>query len=266
MMVSSLVRYTRHIPKRIGQLFLQDCCCELCLDPVTQAQSSCSFLCNGCYKELPVALSVCSHCSEPMPPASRAQPQRCLRCQQHPPEYDYSHCRFLFHPPINLWIRAAKDKRQEYWLYRLATLMLEQPPAMLNQVDALVYIPSHWWTHWKRGYNPSEVLARALSHSTGIPIQEGCLHKRFARDQRHLSARERRNNLATSLHSGNQNLAQKHLLIIDDVMTTGATASAAAMALKHQGARIVGIWALARTPPTRRLMHNAPSTIGRKSS
>lgn len=263
-MVRSLVQKARKLPVHIGQLFLQDCCCELCLGPVSTTSTTHGFLCQKCHQQLPDLPPACSHCSEPLMSGSASL--RCLRCQQHPPEYDYSHCRFLFQPPVSLWIRAAKDKRQEHWLYRLADLMLEQPPVSLDQVDALVCVPSHWWTRWKRGYNPSEVLAHRISQMTGIPIQAHSLHKRFARDQRHLSARERRKNLSSSLRPGNQKLTAKHLLIIDDVMTTGATAAAAAIALKQQGARIVGIWALARTPPSRFLMHNGSSTTGRTSS
>lgn len=262
----SLLKYkchTRHLLATITQAFIKDCCCELCLGPIGQPGHSPSFLCQACFNDLPAIPPSCSHCSEPLShPKAGQTHQRCLRCQLHPPEYDYSHYRFLFQSPVDLWIRAAKDKRQEHWLGRLSELMLDKPPASLSRVDGLVVIPSHWLARWKRGYNPAEILTRQISHRTGIPIIRNALHKRYARDQRHLSAKERHRNLAHTLLAGQQTLDQAHILVIDDVMTTGATASAAAVALKQQGASIVGIWALARTPPARFMVHNAASITG----
>lgn len=236
-----------NVPVRILRL---DCRCELCLG---QLSGTCRFLCRSCYQDLPQSSHVCSHCSEPMQhTAEQATKQRCQRCQHTPPLYDYSQCRFPYQPPINLWIRLAKDKHQEHWMKRLAEVMSMQPPSSLAHVDGLVFIPSHWLKRLKRGYNPSEHLARYLSRHIDIPIIDQALVKHHAYDQRGLNAESRRRNLSHSLLPGQLDLTGKHLLIIDDVMTTGATADAAARCLKQQGAAIVGVWALARTPPAMR--------------
>ena len=68
-------------------------------------------------------------------------------------------------------------------------------------------------------------------------------------DQRGLSRLARQRNVVSSLQAGDLKLNGLHVLLIEDVITTGATAHAAARALKQQGAAIVGVWALARTPP-----------------
>lgn len=247
----SLTYLRRSLVNRLAD----DCRCELCIGPL--GESPFPFICSSCHGTLPDKPSSCSHCGEPLSNPVRGKHQRCIKCQQHPPAYDYTHYRFLYQHPVNLWIRAAKDKHQEHWLKRLSLLMLESPPSALGQVDALVYIPSHWRTRLKRGYNPAEILARRISKQTGIDVLDHTLIKAKPREQRLLTAKERHSNLAQTLVAGKKRLNGEHLLIIDDVMTTGATASAAAHILKQRGASIVGIWALARTPPKGFIRHNA---------
>jgi ComF family protein len=128
--------------------------------------------------------------------------------------------------------------------------MIANPPTSLDSVDALVYIPSDRWRLVRRGFNVSELIAHQLSRQFDIPIIEGCLYKKHGKDQRGLSARQRRTALQSRLLAGKQNLDNKHIMIIDDVMTTGATANLAANHLIQQGARLVGVWCLARTLPS----------------
>jgi len=216
--------------------------CELCL----QATSNAFFLCHNCLKELPRARHSCSQCSEPITSAGR-----CGRCQQHPPAFDYSDCPFLYQPPLSLWIKACKDRRQLLWLPRLTGLMLTNPAAALAlaQADAITFIPSTRRKLFSRGFNITEIMARRLAKTLGVPLIDNALYKISGHDQRGLSARQRQRNLSNSLQPGQLQLKGKHIVIIEDVITTGATANAAARALKQQGAAIVGIWALARTPP-----------------
>lgn len=203
------------------------------------------FLCDACFPHLPINQPACVQCAEPL--VSLQAGLRCGRCQRRPPAFDYSHCSWQFAPPIDHWIRLCKDRRDILWLRRLAHLMNSYPPAQLASVDALVYIPSSRMHLWQRGFNVAEYLAQQVSQTWGIPIRKQTLYKQQSNDQRGLSAQQRRLNLRLSLHGGQQSLHDQHLLLIDDVMTTGATMSVAAEHLKQQGARIVGCWCLART-------------------
>lgn len=214
--------------------------CELCL----QDAGGLFFLCHRCLQELPRPDFACSQCSEPMTNAGR-----CGRCQQQPPAFDYSYCSFLYQQPISFWIKSCKDRHQLIWLSRLAGLMAQSPPANLQQADALTFIPSSRRKLFNRGFNVTEIIARKLAKRVGIPLIQHAICKISGNDQRGLSADQRHRNLRNSLQPGKQDLHGKHIVIIEDVMTTGATANAAASALKQQGASIVGIWALARTPP-----------------
>lgn len=212
--------------------------CELCL---TQAGAA-GFLCDTCLQTLARAAHACAQCAEPM-----TQPGRCGRCQSSPPAFDYGYSSFLYQPPIAHWIQAAKDREQLVWLNRLAWLQAQHPPPTIHQADALIFIPAGRKKLLYRGYNPGELLTLRLGRLLNIPVLTDALEKTGGRDQRGLSAQDRKRNLRRSLRAGKRTFCGEHLLIIDDVLTTGATADAAARILKKQGAGITGVWSLSRT-------------------
>jgi ComF family protein len=99
-----------------------------------------------------------------------------------------------------------------------------------------------------RGFNQAELLARSISSSLGIPFAKGALCRRgFARSQRRLSGRERFRNVKGVFRARNvRRLKGKSVLVVDDVLTTGATANECANALKGAGARRVFVAIVAR--------------------
>lgn len=124
--------------------------------------------------------------------------------------------------------------------------MLQRPP-LFQIADAVVYIPSHPKKLLERGFNPAELLARHVAQHLKLPVYDKALIKRKGLDQRGLSRRQRHQNIRQSLLPGQLNLSGQRILIVEDVLTTGATAIAAAQALKAQGASEVNVWALAHT-------------------
>lgn len=238
-MPSTLIKFLVNRRTERKQTFRIPGCCELCLQPAGSA----GFLCDACLQALPYSTCACSQCAEPL-----TSPGRCGRCQSSPPAYDYGFSTFLYQPPLSLWVQAAKDHEQLVWLNRLAWLMSRSPPSTLAAADALIYIPSSRRRMLQRGYNPGEILARRTAGHLGLPLYSDALVRTGGRDQRGLTATERRRNLKQSLTHGQRRFCGEHLLIVDDVMTTGATADAAARLLKRQGAGLVGIWSLCRTP------------------
>lgn len=237
----------------LGHLLKHECRCEICMEPLA-ADSLCHFLCQYCWSQLPVVHNPCCQCGDSMPHSF--QGKRCLRCQQQPPAYDYCISRFRFSSPIDQWIRLGKDKRQPEWMVRLAQLMWSGPVPPLDMVDALVYIPSHWQRLLWRGYNPAAMLAGQISRYSDIPLLDHTLLRVRHLEQRHLRVNERHRQIRTSMQGGQQPLAGLRLLLIEDVVTSGATANWAAQLLKQQGAAMVGVWTLARTPAPQ--SHTAP--------
>jgi ComF family protein len=113
--------------------------------------------------------------------------------------------------------------------------------------DVIVPMPLHWKRAWHRGFNQADLLARALSRRTGIPVAQAVRRKRATPAQAGLTRAERRVNVAGAFEIRKRNeVNSRHVLLIDDVMTTGATASACAGVLKRAGARRVTVLTLAR--------------------
>src|ERR1044072_2209632 len=97
---------------------------------------------------------------------------------------------------------------------------------------------------WNRGFNQSELLARAVSRRTGIPVAKALSRPRSTRTQAGLSNHARRQNVTRAFRA--RPVEGKRILLIDDVMTTGATAAACALALKRAGAQRVTLLTVAR--------------------
>jgi ComF family protein len=115
-------------------------------------------------------------------------------------------------------------------------------------IDAVVPVPLHWWRRVVRGYNQSAAVAYGLAGELGLPYRRWWLRRRRnTPSQKALTAGQRRENVrgAFCVRSGAP-LRGKHVLLVDDVMTTGATSNEAARALKRGGAARVTLAVLAR--------------------
>jgi ComF family protein len=121
---------------------------------------------------------------------------------------------------------------------------------LLHEADALVPVPLHWRRLWARRANQSALLARAISHQTGVPVAAAALNRVKATVQQvGLSQSERLTNVqgAFRVSMGRKSeVAGRHLVLIDDVLTSGATADACARALLRAGARNVDVLVFAR--------------------
>lgn len=113
--------------------------------------------------------------------------------------------------------------------------------------DAIVPVPLHWARRWRRGFNQSALLAREVARRCGIPVRNAVRRTRATRSQAGLSNAKRRLNMAGAFRVRKRSSVEGlRLLLIDDVMTTGATASACAQVLRRAGARYVALLTVAR--------------------
>jgi ComF family protein len=136
-------------------------------------------------------------------------------------------------------------------LARPLAAYLERAISVDEHFDAVVPVPLHWRKQWSRGFNQAELLARCVAKHRGIPVWDALRRKRATATQAGLANAGRRRNVAGAFTvKGNSRLARKlagkNILLIDDVMTTGATASACAAALKRGGANSISLLTLAR--------------------
>ena len=113
--------------------------------------------------------------------------------------------------------------------------------------DVLIPVPLHWWRKWQRGYNQSEALAEAIAGRLRLPCRASWLRRiRATPHQAGLGGTERRQSVRGAFRvAKNADLKAKSVLLVDDVLTTGATASEAAKALKEAGAARVVVAVLA---------------------
>jgi ComF family protein len=135
-----------------------------------------------------------------------------------------------------------------------------------ERVDLLTPVPLHWRRRWDRGFNQSELLAHVVSRSTGIPVRGVLRRERATAAQAGLSNTERRRNVAQAFRCHRpEEVRGKRIVLVDDVMTTGSTATACARALKAAGAARVVLLTVARAD--RRLASRAvmrdESSVGR---
>jgi ComF family protein len=116
-----------------------------------------------------------------------------------------------------------------------------------QEFDAVVAVPLHWRKRWQRGFNQAELLAREVAKRRRVPLLKALKRKRATAVQASLASAGRRRNVAGAfaMRPG-RSVAGKKILLIDDVMTTGATASACASVLKRAGAQSVSLVTLAR--------------------
>jgi ComF family protein len=133
------------------------------------------------------------------------------------------------------------------WMARAGT-------AILEEADALVPVPLHWRRLWTRRFNQSALLAKAISNESGVPVAEAAIKRVKATAQQvGLSQSERAANVQGAFRvpeQGKAEVAGRNLVLIDDVLTTGATLDACARALLRAGARSVDALTFARVVDT----------------
>ena len=116
-------------------------------------------------------------------------------------------------------------------------------------IDMIVPVPITWRRRWKRGYNQSHAIARGVSEVTGIPVNAKALRRtRFSGSQTLLSASERMGNVADSFCLRQvKGIGGKHILLVDDIVTTGATACECGKLLETAGAEKVSVMSIGCT-------------------
>lgn len=124
---------------------------------------------------------------------------------------------------------------------------LERAISVDQAIDAIVPVPLYWRKKWSRGFNQSELLARHLARRRKLPLIDALTRRKATATQAGLSSAGRRRNVAGAFQARRgTDVTDKRILLIDDVMTTGATASACAAALKRAGAKSVSLLTVAR--------------------
>ncbi|MFJ4250150.1 comF family protein [Pseudomonas helmanticensis] len=220
--------------------------CLLCDEPADAELP----ICVACETDLPWLGEHCVTCALPQTAAGRT----CSECLLEPPAFEQVVVPWLYGFPLDSLITRFKHNAKWPFGHLLADVLGQYLQHRfeegLPRPDALLPVPLAKQRLRQRGFNQAALLARWLGKSLDLPCEEDVLdrvHNTSA--QQDLDAKARKRNLlqAFSLNPDAQ-VKGRHLALIDDVLTTGATAQALARLLMKAGAARVDVYCLARTP------------------
>ncbi|MGL4317742.1 MAG: ComF family protein [Pseudomonas sp.] len=220
--------------------------CLLC-DEVADTEHA---LCSPCEAELPWLSGQCTVCALPLPSSGLT----CGECLKRAPAFDRVEAPWRYAFPLDSLITGFKH--QARWpLGRLLAGLLSHHlqhafAEGLPRPELLLPVPLSAQRLRQRGFNQAEMLANWLGASLQLPVQaHWLLRPQDSAHQQELDAAARKRNLRKAFALSDQAvLRDRHLAVVDDVLTTGATAEAIARLLRKAGAARVDIYCLARTP------------------
>ena len=208
--------------------------CQLCAEPVRGIP-----ICAGCRDDLPWISTACPRCGRPVP-----WPTTCGSCLSQPPPWQAAVVPFAWGFPVDRLVGRFKYAGALHH-GRLLGMLLAGAVAG-RAVDALVPVPLHPARLAERGYNQAAEIARPVGRRLGVPVRASlCRRVRATPAQAGLPADVRRGNPAGAF-SAARGCDGLHLAVVDDVLTTGATAAAVTRCLRRAGAAGVEVWAVAR--------------------
>jgi ComF family protein len=194
--------------------------CVFCGARTPQAER---FICGGCNGDLPYVAS-------PSPASSR------LEVEIAPLAYEF---------PVDAAIRAYKFRRRLYYAPAFADILVAAIPLLPGDIDAVLPVPLHWRRQWWRGFNQALELARPVAKQLGVPVIGNVSRRRATPFQSGLGARKRAQNLRAAF-AARGHITYRHVLIVDDVITTGTTVHELAKVVRRAGAGKVSALAVAR--------------------
>ncbi|MNP24759.1 DNA utilization protein GntX [compost metagenome] len=215
--------------------------CLLCRQPCDDQP----LLCRWCQQSLHQPCRKCRLCATPLPEHQARNELLCGRCQRRPPPWERLQVIGDYQLPYSLLIPRLKYSGQILLAPLLARLLADHlegddPP------EAIIPVPLHWWRQWWRGFNQAEEIGTALGELTGIPCDTRLLRRiRATPQQTRLSAGQRRRNLRGAFQIAPHHY--RHVALLDDVVTTGATAGQLTRLLHESGITEVEVWAICRT-------------------
>jgi len=219
--------------------FMRSHICLLCDEP----GGTIANLCDACIRQLPTLSEPCVTCGASAVPHAKL----CRACATRHPPVDRTLCALAYAPPVDYLIGRLKFHRDLRVVPALANLLL-RAVAGDTGADWLVPVPITPARLRSRGFNQALEIARILHKRSGVRIARA-VHRRRGAEIPQSSLPDtaaRRTNVAGAFEARTD--IDGHVVIIDDVVTTGATVNELARCLKRAGARRVDVWAIARTP------------------
>ena len=226
--------------------------CEVCNTLGAEA------FCDTCRAQvIPMDEPYCRLCGHLLQ-LSEARQTLCVSCREKPPRFDGARTVGLHTGTLRRAVLNFKFENRRQLQEPLGQLLADRFARELETegglpwklVEALVPVPLHPKRRAWRGFDQALYLAQAMSARCGVPVvSDGMVRVRPTTPQVELSPQERHENVRKAFAPVGEVLRGRNILLIDDVYTTGATASEAARAAKTGGARHVYVLTISRPPP-----------------
>jgi len=210
--------------------------------------------CAACFAgRIMIAEPLCGCCGAPFERMSDdAEGGLCRRCAESPPSFERARAAMSYGEAARRLVLPFKHADRQALSGPVARLMAGAGRVLLRDADLLVPVPVHRWRLYRRRYNQAALLAQSLGRMCGRAVLlDGLVRGRATAALGGKSAIDRRAEVAgafTVRPSRREALAGRRILLIDDVMTSGATAEACAETLLQAGAVAVDVLVAARVP------------------
>ncbi len=215
--------------------------CALCREITKEPYT----LCSDCWPKLRFITSPkCSLCCVPLDNVDHDMP--CTDCLKHPPVFSKAHAPLIYNDSVKKLVLRYKNYDGLHLGPMLFGWMQRCVP---NDTNIIVPVPLHWWRFFIRQYNQATELGKLIAKYTNVAINPNLLKRvKSTASQGHKSKSLRYENLkdAFAVTDSKNILKNANVLLIDDVLTSGATANACAQALLNAGATRVEVLTIAR--------------------
>ena len=210
--------------------------------PVCAVRANRGF-CADCRQLLPWIMTGCEICGAELPEVGV-----CGDCQARRPHYDHAVIPFKYRAPVAEQIQTLKYHRQLRHADTLGAMICGRVwKESCPMPDVLIPVPLHPRRLRQRGFNQALEIARRIGGELGVEVRHSSLARiKNTVSQTGLGERQRRRNVKGAFHAAAA-IRHAHVALVDDVVTSGSTADAAARALKRAGVETVSVWAAAKT-------------------
>ena len=216
--------------------------CAFCGTPSAASERQ---ICQGCADDLPWIARACRRCAMPVT-SLLAEETLCVACQRTAPIFRCAVAPLAYEFPVDAAIKAYKFRRRSFYQPAFAEVLLSVLGRLPHDIDAVAPVPLHRWRLARRGFNQARELAVPVARTLGVPLVENIRRRRATPYQSGLKPADRRANLKGAFEL-RRPISFRHVLIVDDVVTTGETCAQIAALLKRQGVDDVSVLAVART-------------------
>ncbi len=207
--------------------------------------------CEKCFHQISfIKPPICHRCGLPLSCENYHPNDKilCPDCLKKRPTYDLARAVFVYDSFSKTSILKLKYADKMEYALPFTELMQQAGRDLFEKTDIIMPVPMHWRRKLKRKYNQADLLGNALAKKVKIPYMSNVLvRSRHTETQENKSFQERNRNVKDAFTITQVNkVKNKHILLIDDVFTTGATVNNCAKALKKAGAKAVYVLTIAK--------------------